>query len=157
MALDARRLEALSLQELSALLDDEEQLQDMAREMEEVRGCLILPGRGLSSGRPPQPAGSPPLPVPLGVGGLMTPRSPEPPGGLGPAVELPVREDPPGLREALPVPSLLPVRCRPRLSPSRPSRPFVRRSAAGDRCPLGAVRGARARRAENAKFNEFNH
>lgn len=70
MALDARRLEALSLQELSALLDDEEQLQDMAREMEEVRGCLMLPGRGLSSGRPRQPAGSPPPPVPLGVGGV---------------------------------------------------------------------------------------
>lgn len=37
----------------------------------------------------------------------MTLRSPEPPGDLGPAVELPVREEPPGLREALPVPSLL--------------------------------------------------
>lgn len=66
MALDVRRLEALSLQELSALLDDEEQLQDMAREMEEVRGCLVLPGCGLSSSRPPQPAGSP---VPLAPGG----------------------------------------------------------------------------------------
>lgn len=120
MALDARRLEALSLQELSALLDDEEQLQDMAREMEEVRGCLVLPGRGLSSGRPPQPAGSP---VPLGVGGFRTPRSPEPPGGLGPAVELPVREEPPGLREALPVPSSLPLRCRPRPPLSRPGPP----------------------------------
>lgn len=43
MALDVRRLEALSLQELSALLDDEEQLQDMAREMEEVRGARVAP------------------------------------------------------------------------------------------------------------------
>lgn len=43
MALDVRRLEALSLQELSALLDDEEQLQDMAREMEEVRGAREPP------------------------------------------------------------------------------------------------------------------
>lgn len=101
MALDVRRLEALSLQELSALLDDEEQLQDMAREMEEVRGCLVLPGCGLSSSRPPQPAGSP---VPLAPGGVRV--SPELPSGLGPAVELPVREEPPGLREALAVRSL---------------------------------------------------
>ena len=40
MALDAGRLEGLSLQELSALLDDEERLQGMAREMEEVSGAL---------------------------------------------------------------------------------------------------------------------
>lgn len=82
MALDARRLEALSLQELSALLDDEERLQDMAREMEEVRGCLVLPGRGLSSAR--RVPAAPRCRSVLG-GGLMTPRCPEPPGGLAAA------------------------------------------------------------------------
>lgn len=80
MALDVRRLEALSLQELSALLDDEEQLQDMAREMEEVRGARVAPppprpGRGLPSGRrspPPQLAGA--LPAgPRGSGLAVSP------------------------------------------------------------------------------------
>lgn len=37
MAVDAKRLEGLSLQQLNELLDDEEQLQSMAREMEEVQ------------------------------------------------------------------------------------------------------------------------
>lgn len=46
MALDAGRLEGLSLQELSALLDDEERLQGMAREMEEVSAAL----RGRTAG-----------------------------------------------------------------------------------------------------------
>lgn len=92
MALDVRRLEALSLQELSALLDDEEQLQDMAREMEEVRGdrAAPRPGRGLPSGRPPQPAGPlpagprgsglavPPPPLPLAVWGVFMTASPQP-------------------------------------------------------------------------------
>lgn len=65
MALDAGRLEGLSLQELSALLDDEERLQGMALEMEEVSGAL----RGHSAGmRSPfclsrgSDAGSPLLP-----------------------------------------------------------------------------------------------
>lgn len=69
MALDVRRLEALSLQELSALLDDEEQLQDMARQMEEVRGARAAPcpGRSLPSGRRP-PHLSPPGRCPRGLG-----------------------------------------------------------------------------------------
>lgn len=67
MALDSRRLEALSLQELSALLDDEEQLQDMAREMEEVRGCLVTPRPRPLFGPPPSAHG---VPGPLGVGGV---------------------------------------------------------------------------------------
>ncbi|XP_039580419.1 vacuolar protein sorting-associated protein 37B [Passer montanus] len=51
MALDARRLEALSLQELSALLDDEEQLQDMAREMEEAQNVQHSKDMTLASNR----------------------------------------------------------------------------------------------------------
>ncbi|XP_002191870.5 vacuolar protein sorting-associated protein 37B [Taeniopygia guttata] len=51
MALDARRLEGLSLQELSALLDDEEQLQDMAREMEEAQNVQHSKDMTLASNR----------------------------------------------------------------------------------------------------------
>ncbi|XP_063271963.1 vacuolar protein sorting-associated protein 37B [Prinia subflava] len=51
MALDARRLEALSLQELSALLDDEERLQDMAREMEEAQNVQHSKDMTLASNR----------------------------------------------------------------------------------------------------------
>ncbi|KAM6339493.1 vacuolar protein sorting-associated protein 37B isoform 1-T1 [Alca torda] len=51
MALDVRRLEALSLQELSALLDDEEQLQDMARQMEEAQNVQHSKDMTLASNR----------------------------------------------------------------------------------------------------------
>lgn len=85
MALDVRRLEGLSLQELSALLDDEEQLQDMAREMEEVRGARPAPrpGRGLPSGRPRPPHPHPAAPsgrrgAARGAWGLAVPPAPLP-------------------------------------------------------------------------------
>lgn len=82
MALDVRRLEALSLQELSTLLDDEEQLQDMAREMDEVRGVPAQPrARAAASPRaaaPLSPPGLavPPAPLPLAVWGVLMPACP---------------------------------------------------------------------------------
>ncbi|XP_072207415.1 vacuolar protein sorting-associated protein 37B [Excalfactoria chinensis] len=51
MALDAGRLEGLSLQELSALLDDEERLQSMAREMEEAQSVQHSKDMTLASNR----------------------------------------------------------------------------------------------------------
>ncbi|XP_021268303.1 vacuolar protein sorting-associated protein 37B [Numida meleagris] len=51
MALDAGRLEGLSLQELSALLDDEERLQGMAHEMEEAQNVQHSKDMTLASNR----------------------------------------------------------------------------------------------------------
>uniref|UniRef100_A0ACB8G0C4 Uncharacterized protein n=1 Tax=Sphaerodactylus townsendi TaxID=933632 RepID=A0ACB8G0C4_9SAUR len=46
MAVDVRRLEVLSLQQLHELLEDEEQLQNMAREMEEYELSSYLARSG---------------------------------------------------------------------------------------------------------------
>nr|XP_056715652.1 vacuolar protein sorting-associated protein 37B [Euleptes europaea] len=51
MAVDAKRLEGLSLQQLNELLDDEEQLQSMAREMEEAQNVQLSKDMTLASNR----------------------------------------------------------------------------------------------------------
>ncbi|XP_028566450.2 vacuolar protein sorting-associated protein 37B [Podarcis muralis] len=51
MAVDVRRLEGLSLHQLNELLDDEEQLQSMAREMEEAQNVQLSKDMTLASNR----------------------------------------------------------------------------------------------------------
>lgn len=87
MALDVRRLEALSLQELSALLDDEEQLQDMAREMDEVRGAPAQPRARAAASAPLSRPGLavPPAPVPLAAWGVLMPACPPLPPQVTPS------------------------------------------------------------------------
>ncbi|XP_077164627.1 vacuolar protein sorting-associated protein 37B [Paroedura picta] len=51
MAVDVKRLEGLSLQQLNELLEDEEQLQSMAREMEEAQNVQLSKDMTLASNR----------------------------------------------------------------------------------------------------------
>ncbi|XP_054852046.1 vacuolar protein sorting-associated protein 37B [Eublepharis macularius] len=51
MAVDVKRLEGLSLQQLNELLEDEEQLQGMAREMEEAQNVQLSKDMTLASNR----------------------------------------------------------------------------------------------------------
>ncbi|XP_060641482.2 vacuolar protein sorting-associated protein 37B [Anolis sagrei] len=51
MAVDARRLEGLSLHQLNELLEDEEQLQNMALEMEEAQNVQLSKDMTLASNR----------------------------------------------------------------------------------------------------------
>lgn len=74
----------------------------------------------------------------------MTPRSPEPPGALGPAVELPVPEEP--------LSAAGPFLASPFPAAPVPGSPALSAFCSGARCPPGATGGLRARRAENASI-----